>query len=88
MLKHAYQRGVVAAIKQAQEEGLLGKITSWADENPSLAAGFFGRPALKTMQTVQKVDPEASRLRAVAQETLNSQQPSQHLYEQLLNPNA
>lgn len=80
MLKKAYQLGVRAAIKQAQDEGLLGKITDWAEDHPSVAAGLFGRPALKTIQTVQEVDPEGTRLREVAQDVLTgSTRPSQQL---------
>lgn len=84
MLKKAYAQGVRAAIKHAQENGLLGKITAWAEDNPSIAAGVFGQPALKTMKTVQEVDPEAARIREVAAETLSGSSPSQQLFANLL----
>jgi len=63
MLKEAYQNGVHAAIKEAQDQGLLGKVTTWADKNPSIAAGLFSRPLLNAMQTMQEIDPEAEQLR-------------------------
>jgi hypothetical protein len=85
MLKEAYLHGFQTAIKQAQENGLLGKITGWAEDNPSMAAGLLGRPALETMQAVQEVDPEAARLRSVAQDVLNdSPRPPQQLVSDLL----
>lgn len=84
MLKTAYTQGARAAIKHAQENGLLGKITDWAEDNPSIAAGVFGRPALKTMQTVQEIDPEGARMREAAREALGGGQPSQELLMKLL----
>jgi hypothetical protein len=70
MLRKAYQRGIRTAIKEAQDAGILGKITEWADENPSVAAGLFSRPLLNAMQTVQQVDPGAEQLQGLIAQRL------------------
>lgn len=72
MLRKAYQRGIRAAIKEAQDQGILGKITEFAEDNPSIAKGFFGEPLLGAMKTVQQVDPEAEQLRKIVTQRLAS----------------
>lgn len=76
MLREAYQAGARAAIKEAQEKGLLGKITEFAEDNPSIAKGFFGEPLLGAVKTVQQVDPEAEQLQKIITQRLATPAPS------------
>lgn len=76
MLREAYQAGARAAIKKAQAEGLLGKLTEFAEDNPSIAKGFFGEPLLGAMKTVQHVDPGAEQLQGLIARRLAAPVPS------------
>ena len=76
MLKEAYQQGVRTAIKEAQEQGLMGQLSSWAAANPSVAQGVLSGPLYQTLQTVQAVDPEAALIREYVKSKLTPGAPS------------
>lgn len=76
MVKRAYRQGVLTAIKEAQEQGLMGQLSSWASKNPTVAQGVLSQPLYSTLQTVQGIDPEAAFLRKYLKSKLTPGAPS------------
>jgi len=76
MTKQAYRQGVLAAVKEAQEQGLLGQFSSWAQSNPNIAQGILGQPINQTLQLIQAVDPEAAYLQKYLRSKLTPGAPS------------